>query len=140
MSQLNDTGVYNYGLNPCRLCHERALFSDTLDAIKFVCKELWVACWDKQVDNLRTNHRVSSYLLVVRISHLPDSCSKGVYVLQDNSFKPIQRISSWYGRNDALNKAKVVRSFYSRGNSELCQLIAGIVCRDVSRNYQRNSC
>lgn len=43
---------------PHRLCHERGLFSDTLDAIKFICKELWVACWDKQVDNLRTNHRV----------------------------------------------------------------------------------
>ena len=32
----------------------------SLDAIKFICKELWVACWDKQVDNLRTNHRVRS--------------------------------------------------------------------------------
>ncbi|EKM60675.1 uncharacterized protein PHACADRAFT_65402, partial [Phanerochaete carnosa HHB-10118-sp] len=71
-----------------RLCHERQLFSDTLDAIKFICKDLWAACWDKQVDNLRTNHR-------------------GVYVLQDNSFKPIQRISSWEGRADALKKAKI---------------------------------
>lgn len=71
-----------------RLCHDRQLFSDTLDAIKFICKDLWSACWDKQVDNLRTNHR-------------------GVYVLQDNSFKPIQRISSWEGRPDALRKAKI---------------------------------
>ncbi|KAI0085698.1 NO signaling/Golgi transport ligand-binding domain-containing protein [Irpex rosettiformis] len=71
-----------------RLCHERGLFADTLDAIKFICKELWVACWDKQVDNLRTNHR-------------------GVYVLQDNAFKPIQRISSWQGRADALRRAKL---------------------------------
>jgi len=71
-----------------RLCHDRQLFSDTLDAIKFICKDLWTACWDKQVDNLRTNHR-------------------GVYVLQDNSFKPIQRISSWEGRADALRKAKI---------------------------------
>ncbi|KIP07335.1 hypothetical protein PHLGIDRAFT_105806 [Phlebiopsis gigantea 11061_1 CR5-6] len=71
-----------------RLCHDRALFENTLDAIKFICKDLWSACWDKQVDNLRTNHR-------------------GVYVLQDNSFKTIQRISSWGGRADALKKAKI---------------------------------
>ncbi|KAF9071481.1 transport protein particle component [Rhodocollybia butyracea] len=71
-----------------RLCRDRALFTETLDAIKFICKDIWVACWDKQVDNLRTNHR-------------------GVYVLQDNSFKTISRLSSWQGRPDAVRKAKV---------------------------------
>ncbi|CCL98938.1 uncharacterized protein FIBRA_00945 [Fibroporia radiculosa] len=71
-----------------RLSHDRPLFTDTLDAVKFICKELWVVCWDKQVDNLRTNHR-------------------GIYVLQDNSFKPIARISSWEGRADALKKTKL---------------------------------
>ena len=43
------------------LCHERGLFSDTLDAIKFICKDLWSTCWEKQVDNLRTNHRVRTF-------------------------------------------------------------------------------
>ena len=43
-----------------RLCHGRAGFTDTLDIVKFLCKELWSTCWDKQVDNLRTNHRVRS--------------------------------------------------------------------------------
>ncbi|KAI9059536.1 transport protein particle component [Trametes sanguinea] len=71
-----------------RLCHDRGLFTDTLDAIKFICKDLWNACWEKQVDNLRTNHR-------------------GVYVLQDNAFKPLTRISGWQGRADSLRKAKV---------------------------------
>ncbi|EPS99645.1 hypothetical protein FOMPIDRAFT_128341 [Fomitopsis schrenkii] len=71
-----------------RLCHDRGIFSDTLDAVKFVCKDLWVACWDKQVDNLRTNHR-------------------GVYVLQDNAFRPITRISSWRGRAEATRKARL---------------------------------
>lgn len=42
--------------------------------MKFICKEVWTAIWDKQVDNLRTNHR-------------------GIYVLQDNVFKPLLRIS-----------------------------------------------
>ena len=41
-----------------RLCHGRAGFTDSLDIVKFVCKDLWSTCWDKQVDNLRTNHRV----------------------------------------------------------------------------------
>jgi hypothetical protein len=41
-----------------RLIKDRPRFTDTLDTIKFICKEVWVAVWDKQVDNLRTNHRV----------------------------------------------------------------------------------
>jgi trafficking protein particle complex subunit 6 len=45
-----------------RLCRDKPLFSETLDAIKFICKDIWAACWDKQVDNLRTNHRVCSLL------------------------------------------------------------------------------
>ncbi|PWN36580.1 uncharacterized protein FA14DRAFT_4348 [Meira miltonrushii] len=57
-----------------RLSRERPPFSTTLDVLKFICKELWTAIWDKQVDNLRTNHR-------------------GVYVLQDNVFKPLLRLS-----------------------------------------------
>ena len=42
-----------------RLCHGKPYFAEPLESIKFVCKDLWTACWDKQVDNLRTNHRVS---------------------------------------------------------------------------------
>ncbi|KAH9927414.1 transport protein particle component [Epithele typhae] len=70
------------------LCHDRGLFSEHLDAIKFICKDLWNACWEKQVDNLRTNHR-------------------GVYVLQDNSFKPLNRISGWEGRGESLRRARL---------------------------------
>lgn len=33
---------------------------------------------------------------------------QGIYVLQDNSFKPISRLSSWEGRADALKRAKLV--------------------------------
>ena len=42
------------------------MFSETLDAIKFICKDVWAACWDKQVDNLRTNHRVRELISHVR--------------------------------------------------------------------------
>ncbi|KAF9219052.1 transport protein particle component [Gyrodon lividus] len=87
-SRLEAIGLHVGGNFAERLCRDRPLFGDSLDAIKFVCKELWVSCWDKQVDNLRTNHR-------------------GVFVLQDNTFKPIARISSWDGRAEALKRAKL---------------------------------
>ena len=37
---------------------DRPRLQDTLERVKFVCKELWTVVWDKQIDNLRTNHRV----------------------------------------------------------------------------------
>ncbi|KAJ3361055.1 Trafficking protein particle complex subunit 33 [Allomyces javanicus] len=51
-----------------RLAKDHARFTDTLDVVKFICKEFWMAVFRKQVDNLKTNHR-------------------GVYVLQDNNFR-----------------------------------------------------
>lgn len=52
----------------------RPPFVDTLDAIKYVCKEFWTDAFLKQVDNLRTNHR-------------------GVYVLTDNRVRWLARLS-----------------------------------------------
>ncbi|KAF5372199.1 hypothetical protein D9758_004916 [Tetrapyrgos nigripes] len=77
-----------------RLCRDRSLFTETLDVIKFVCKDLWAACWDRQVDNLRTNHRLTKSI-------------QGIYVSQDNAFKTITRLSSWEGRANATRKAKL---------------------------------
>ncbi|KAL4064756.1 NO signaling/Golgi transport ligand-binding domain-containing protein [Scleroderma yunnanense] len=91
-SRLESMGLHVGANFAEKLSRDRPLFSDSLDAIKFVCKELWVACWDKQVDNLRTNHR-------------------GVFVLQDNTFKPLTRISSWEGRAETLKRAKLYVAF-----------------------------
>lgn len=49
----------------CRLCRDRPRFGDTLDAVKFICKDVWSTCWDKQVDNLRTNHRVCLLYILI---------------------------------------------------------------------------
>ncbi|KAI0488847.1 hypothetical protein KFK09_028686 [Dendrobium nobile] len=49
-------------------------FTDHLEAIKFICKEFWSELFKKQIDNLKTNHR-------------------GTFVLQDNMFRWIARIS-----------------------------------------------
>ena len=38
---------------------------DALEIIKFMCKEFWLAVFKKQVDNLRTNHRVRTNRRVV---------------------------------------------------------------------------
>lgn len=41
-----------------RFSRDRPRFNDTLDVIKFVCKDLWSLVFRKQIDNLKTNHRV----------------------------------------------------------------------------------
>ncbi|KAK0711621.1 trafficking protein particle complex subunit 6B [Lasiosphaeris hirsuta] len=61
-----------------RFSRDRPRFTDTLDVIKFLCKDLWMLVFRKQVDNLKTNHR-------------------GVYVLTDNAFRPFSRMSTETG-------------------------------------------
>ncbi|WFD04358.1 hypothetical protein MOBT1_003065 [Malassezia obtusa] len=60
-----------------RLAQDRPRTQQTLERVKFVCKELWYTVWDKQIDNLRTNHRVRRVL------------TQGVFVLQDAAFRPL---------------------------------------------------
>lgn len=43
-----------------RFSKDRPRFTDTLDVIKFLCKDLWMLVFRKQIDNLKTNHRVFS--------------------------------------------------------------------------------
>lgn len=50
-----------------RLPRETLAFREKLDALKFLCKDLWAAMFQKHMDGLQTNHQ-------------------GTYVLQDNSF------------------------------------------------------
>ncbi|XP_071742916.1 trafficking protein particle complex subunit 6b isoform X2 [Lepeophtheirus salmonis] len=57
-----------------RLTRDSLKFKDELDLMKFICKDFWVSVFRKQIDNLRTNHQ-------------------GVYVLQDNTFKFLNKIS-----------------------------------------------
>eukprot|EP00249_Psilotum_nudum_P007731 c20782_g1_i1 orf=184-741(+) len=57
-----------------RYTKERPRFGDHLEVIKFICKDFWAEIFKKQIDNLKTNHR-------------------GVFVLQDNRFRWLTRIS-----------------------------------------------
>jgi hypothetical protein len=62
-----------------------------LDSIKFLCKDLWTLLFRKQIDNLKTNHR-------------------GIYVLTDNTFKPLTRMSFDTKKYDAAMQAQLVAS------------------------------
>jgi hypothetical protein len=68
------------------ITRDRPRFNDSLEVIKFVCKDLWTFIFKKQIDNLKTNHR-------------------GIYVLQDNSFRWFSRMSTPLGGSDAARRA-----------------------------------
>mmetsp|Transcript_8246 Transcript_8246/g.16296 ORF Transcript_8246/g.16296 Transcript_8246/m.16296 type:complete len:184 (-) Transcript_8246:27-578(-) len=53
---------------------DRARFADTLDIIKFICKDFWYEVYRKQIDKLQTNNR-------------------GVFMLQDNKHRLLSRCS-----------------------------------------------
>jgi len=59
---------------PFRLSRSAPRPTDPLSTIKFLCKDVWTLLFRKQIDNLKTNHR-------------------GIYVLTDNTFKPLTRMS-----------------------------------------------
>ncbi|KAG4928872.1 hypothetical protein JHK85_055358 [Glycine max] len=42
-----------------RYTMERPRFTDHLEAIKFICKDFWSELFKKQIDNLKTNHRIA---------------------------------------------------------------------------------
>ncbi|ESU07953.1 trafficking protein particle complex subunit 6B [Fusarium graminearum PH-1] len=54
-----------------RFSRDRPRFNDTLDVIKFLCKDLWTLVFGKNIDNLKTNHRK---LVVKQLSALNRSC------------------------------------------------------------------
>ena len=58
-----------------RLTREWQRFKDELDTIKFICTDFWGSLYQKQIDNLRTNHN-------------------GVYVLQDNDFRLLKKVGN----------------------------------------------
>lgn len=52
-----------FSILSARFSRDRPRFLDTLDVIKFLCKDLWTLLFKKQIDNLKTNHRVSQSFL-----------------------------------------------------------------------------
>ncbi|XP_078216259.1 trafficking protein particle complex subunit 6A isoform X3 [Callithrix jacchus] len=44
-----------------RLPREMLAFREELDVLKFLCKDLWLAIFQKQMDSLRTNHQFLAF-------------------------------------------------------------------------------
>jgi hypothetical protein len=57
-----------------KVLKDKSRVSEPLEMIKVICKDFWVFLYEKQMDNLKTNHR-------------------GVFVLSDNNFKGISKFS-----------------------------------------------
>uniref|UniRef100_A0A8C3HLN3 Trafficking protein particle complex subunit 6A n=2 Tax=Emydidae TaxID=8476 RepID=A0A8C3HLN3_CHRPI len=67
--------TWRWRMRCVRLTKETPSFKDELDVLKFLCKDLWMTVFKKQVDNLRTNHQ-------------------GTYMLQDNQFLLLSQLSN----------------------------------------------
>lgn len=74
---------------------------DILDIMKFVCRDVWKCLFNKQMDNLRTNHR-------------------STFVLIDNEHRLISRLNSSKGNPDSISKARSYLWFS-------CGLIRGVL-------------
>ncbi|KAK9060360.1 hypothetical protein SSX86_021064 [Deinandra increscens subsp. villosa] len=74
---------------------ERPRFSDHLEAIKFICKDFWSELFKKQIDNLKTNHRVSfrPQILQLEVAIQTFWLLQGTFVLQDNKFRWLSHMS-----------------------------------------------
>jgi hypothetical protein len=86
-----------------------------LDVIKFLCKDIWTVVWKKQVDNLKTNHRVRVFLRLGNYKFYLEPAKtmltsllnvlQGVFVLTDSKFRPLMRMSMT-NSSDALHRAQ----------------------------------
>jgi len=73
-----------------RAAQHRLIPSEPLEAIKFICKDLWQDIFGKAVDKLQTNHR-------------------GVFVLKDFAFKWISRHSTKSDVDVKKTQARLLR-------------------------------
>lgn len=81
-SRLHAQGHRVGALLAARYTRDAPRLGDDLEKMKFVCKDLWLALFNKHVDNLKTNHR-------------------GVFVLTDNAFRGLKNASLEKGRDAA---------------------------------------
>lgn len=78
-----------------RLSRDKPRFNENLDIIKFICKEFWTEAFKKQIDNLKTNHRVLYTIFFFSNSFfIYSNFLQGTYVLNDNRFKYLLLIST----------------------------------------------
>lgn len=91
-----------------RLTLARAPLATQLDIIKFVCKDLFLFVYAKQIDNLRTNHRVRLRLDHPQHARQGEVDAQGTFVLQSHAFPPLVPLSSYKGQAADQETAKLV--------------------------------
>ena len=52
-----------------RASRDTPRFKNELDAVVFMCKQFWLLAFNKQIDNLKTNHQVRSVCLKPHSTH-----------------------------------------------------------------------
>ena len=116
-----------------RYTKDRPRFSDTLEIIKFLCKDFWMEVYRKQIDKLQTNNRVrlkdsgpdlfnhiSLYFTALSLTHVRQLCavlpsSQGVYMLQDNSHPVLARCSPSADRQSQAKQLAAVHIKFPSG-------------------------
>lgn len=115
-----------------RYTKDRPRFADTLEIIKFICKDFWYEIYGKQIDKLQTNNRVRARCACPAAASRPALhdharrclCPRlqGVYMLQDNRHRLLVRCSPAAERQST---AKQMGATYGKFP---CGLIRGALC------------
>ena len=63
-----------------RVSRDTPRFKNELDAVVFICKQFWTLAFNKQVDNLKTNHQVTR-ILILSYSCFHDNMSRDLCIL-----------------------------------------------------------
>ncbi|KAF6256660.1 transport protein particle component-domain-containing protein [Scenedesmus sp. NREL 46B-D3] len=92
-----------------RYSRDKPRMGDTLEVIKFICKDFWQAVFKKQVDNLKTNHR-------------------GIYMLQDNNFRWLLRVAPAAAAPEGSRPAEHLASLAQPYLELPCGIIRGALC------------
>ena len=115
-----------------RYTKERPRFSDTLEIIKFICKDFWFEVYRKQIDKLQTNNRArrrrppptrspaaaaaaSSGRRAPALTCLDCDARQGVYMLQDNAQKLLARCSPSSSRTAGAKQMGALHAKYPAG-------------------------
>ncbi|KAF2733513.1 transport protein particle component [Polyplosphaeria fusca] len=111
-----ETLGYRVGLGVAeRFSRDKPRPTTPLDIIKFLCKDLWTLLFRKQIDNLKTNHR-------------------GIYVLTDNTFKPLNRMSFDTKRFDATSSATTAANPNPNPNPNPSANMGGVMGTEMGAN------
>lgn len=113
---------------------DRARLADSLEVIKFLCKDFWLAVFKKQVDNLRTNHRASCghgnetreiCTPALHPPHRPFAPNQGVFVLSDSNFRWLQRLPTMVSAGQVPEQEEAIRQQALLHLHLPCGIIAG---------------